>query len=99
MDAIALHKILVERDAFHEELDPGNLECFGRVPEYCLEFLRVPGAVIARYSDSEQYHGGTRVLARRDDRLEVLAHSFRRETAKPVVTAELEDDQFRLEIF
>jgi len=64
MNAVCLQQIVVQGDALHEELDPGNVKILCYVAKYALESTRISGTVVARDANAEQYDGSARLRSR-----------------------------------
>ena len=97
MNAVRLHEFFVQCDAFHEELDPRDLECGCDVAEYAVEHLDVTLAVVRRNLDTEQDDGRPGFRGRLDDVLEIAFHPGRRNTAQAVIATQCQDNQVRAE--
>ena len=97
MYAIGKQQFFIESDALHEKLHPRQV-VFGRdVAERGFESLAVSDSVIQRNLDSEQHHGGSGILGRNNDFVEIAAQTFRRKAAQAVVGTEFQDNKFGLE--
>lgn len=97
MYAITLHQVFVERDTFHEKLDPRNIVLGCQIAEDLLECRAVAPTVVCWNLNSEHHDGRAGCFAFQDDVLKVVLHSIGRNAPKAVVTAELKNDKGRLE--
>jgi len=98
MNAVVLHQLLVERDAFHEKFDPQNARLISQFPVNIFEGAGVTRPVIGRNTDTEHDNGGAARPGGFDDGLQVGLHSIRGESAQTVVAAEFQDDQLGTEV-
>src|SRR5210317_2082476 len=97
MNAILLKQFIVHCDTLHEELNPFDTEVLGHLRVNGLEGLGVASAIIRGYADAQQYDGCARSLRPSDNGAEVFLDPGGRKASQTIITAELEDDQIRLE--
>ena len=97
MYALTLHQIFVECDALHKELDPRNIVLACQVAEDFLKRFAVASAIVGWNPNSEHHNGRAGCFALQDNILEIVLHSACRNTPEAVITAELQNDQGRVE--
>jgi len=93
MYAIILQQLIVQRDTFHEKLDPLHAQIRGHLSKDGFEFRGISRPVVAGYADSEQHNGGAGRFCPHDDLFEIRLHPRCRNTAQTVVAAQFQNDQ------
>ena len=96
MDAVGLHQLLVQRDPLEKESDQRRFVTARQLAIECMKAVRIGGAVVRRHAHADQHDLGAGGLGTLDQELEVLAHLPQRQSAQPVVAAELQDDDCRM---
>src|SRR5512138_1399386 len=96
MNTVSLHQLVIERHAFKEEIDVLQIMLLCERTVQRVESIRIGGAVIgwdAHADEDDLRPSGLRAL---DERLEIIFDLLQRQAPQGIVTAELENDDFRV---
>ena len=99
VNPVGLHQVLIQRDTFHKELNPGDIQLIGKLPKHSFKLGNVALAVVWRNTNAKQYHSCARISAGLDDCVQIATHGAGWNAAQPIVAAKFEDDERWRECF